>query len=181
MCCATHAPPNSGSASAAATRLICPITSTRCTPRRTQRLPLTTQSPAAPSARSSTRLISHLKPRGTGTRFTLRPASLTVCATMRSTFPTCRCVATASLIQIFNFFFTLADAFDFQGKEHIQVSSLCLSPCLIPCDLLTITGAPPLSPAYCTPHPQQTPAPSTPRLSLLSPLACIRASPARPG
>jgi hypothetical protein len=30
---------------------------------------------------------------------------------------------------------------DFQGKDHVQISSLCLSPCLIPCELVTITGA----------------------------------------
>ncbi len=36
--------------------------------------------------------------------------------------------------------FPTAGSTDFQGKDHVQVSSLCLTPCLIPCELVTITG-----------------------------------------
>ena len=43
-------------------------------------------------------------------------------------------------LNVFYFCHSPASSPNLQAKEHVQMSSLCLSPCLIPCDLVTITG-----------------------------------------
>jgi len=56
-------------------------------------------------------------------------------------------------LNVFHFCHSPASSPNFQAKEQVQMSSLCLSPCLFPCDLVTITGVPLPAPPCGRPSP----------------------------